>query len=294
MIVVLALLSAFVFGTGVVMQQRAAMEVPADRAARPSLLWRLVQRPLWLFGLGADVGGFALQAAALRRGSLIVVQPLITTSLVFTLVMTAAWYHEAISRHEWTYVLLVLAGLSLFLIVAAPTEDSTASADAGGWLFCLGSVLFVVLAVIIGGLRSGGRARAALFGVAAGMADAFMAVLAKAFAAVWDRGWDAVLHSWTPYALIAGGVVALLLVSTAYQAGHATVTLPVITVTDPLVGSLIGISLFGEELRLGGLRSPLVLLALAAMVGGLISLGRDARLASVIADDSPSARVSPI
>ena len=93
MIIALALLSAFVFGSGVVLQQRVAWDVPAEHAARPGLLIRLVRRPLWLLGMGADVIGFGLQAAALHSGSLVVVQPLIATSLVFTLVL-------------WTYVML--------------------------------------------------------------------------------------------------------------------------------------------------------------------------------------------
>jgi drug/metabolite transporter (DMT)-like permease len=291
MIVFLALLAAFVFGTGVVLQQRAAMEVPEDQAARPALLVRLARRPMWVIGLGADVAGFGLQAAALHHGSLILVQPLITTSLLFTLVLTSAWYHEAISRTEWAAVLLVLAGLSVFLIVASPTEESRAIANTQGWLLCTGTVVLATVLAVGGGLRAHGRVRAACLGVSAGIADAFMAVLAKALAGEWDRGIAALVRSWTPYALLAGGVATLLLVSTAYQAGHPTVSLPIITVTDPLVGSLIGILLFGEELTLGGLRSPIVVLALAAMVAGLVSLGRDTRLAEVMAERTPDPAV---
>lgn len=289
MIVLLALLSAFVFGSGVVLQRRAALEVPDEHAARPSLLIRLVQRPLWLLGLFADAGAFALQAAALHHGSLVVVQPLITTSLLFTLAITAAWYHEAISWAEWAAVLLVLAGLSVFLIVASPTEESTAAADSDGWLFCTGAVVLAAAVAVGAGLNTRGVRRAALFGVAAGIADAFMAVLAKALAGAWDHGVLALLRSWTPYALVAGGIVALLLVSTAYQAGHPTVSLPVITVTDPLVGCLVGILLFGEHLTLGGLRGPVIALAALAMCGGLAVLGRDKRLASMMVEESPAA-----
>jgi hypothetical protein len=53
-----------------------------------------------------------------------------------------------------------------------------------------------------------------------------------------------VFLTWTPYALVVGGLTAILLVSTAYQAGHPTISLPIITVVDPLVGSLVGITLF--------------------------------------------------
>lgn len=292
MIIFLALFAAFVFGGGVVLQQRAAMEVPLEYAARPGLLVRLFRRPLWMLGLVADVAGFGLQAAALHRGSLVVVQPLITTSLLFTLIFAAIWYHESISLSEWMSVLLVLVGLSVFLVVASPNETSS-SLDVSGatWVLCAAVVVLVMIAAVLGGLRAAGPARAALFGLAAGVADAFMAVLAKAFAGSFDNGVASVFRSWTPYALIVGGAVSLLLISTAYQAGHATVSLPIITVTDPLVGSLIGISVFGEHLTVGGYHGPLVVLALATMTTGLVALSRDHRLANEVAGTTQAPRV---
>ena len=285
MIVLLALLSAFVFGSGVVVQQRAAMGEPAELAGRPGLIVRLMHRPIWVVGLGADIVGFALQAAALQQGSLVVVQPLITTSLLFALILASAWYREPISVGEWGAVVLVLGGLSVFLIVASPGEQSSAAGDLRGWLLCSAVVTLVACLAVAAGLSATGRARAALLGVSAGIADAFMAVLAKAFAGSFDHGVAAVFRSWTPYALVVAGGAAILLVTTAYQAGHATVSLPIITVTDPLVGALIGITLFGEHLALGGARGPVVTLALLAMAGGLVALGRDRRLTAAIVEE---------
>ena len=282
MIVFLALLSAFVYGAGVVLQQRAALEAPPEEAARPRLLLRLVRRPLWLLGLSADVVGFGLQAAALHRGSLVVVQPLITTSLVFALVLTSVWTHEPISRRQWTAVGMVLLGLAVFLIVAAPNEESSAVAGMRDWILTTTTITAAAGVALAAGLRAVGSARAAFFAVAAGIADAFMAVMAKTFSGSFDDGLAATFRSWTPYALVAAGLIAMLLISTAYQAGHPTVSLPIITVTDPLVASLIGISLFGDELLLDGVRGPLVLLALAAMGTGLLMLSRDSRLANEV------------
>jgi drug/metabolite transporter (DMT)-like permease len=281
-IVFLALLSAFVYGAGVVLQQRAALEAPPEEAARPRLLLRLVRRPLWLLGLAADVVGFGLQAAALHRGSLVVVQPLITTSLVFALVLTSAWTHEPISRRQWTAVAMVLLGLTVFLVVAAPNEESSAVAGMRDWILTTTTITAAAGVALAAGLKAVGSARAAFFAVAAGIADAFMAVMAKTFSGSFDHGLAATFRSWTPYALVAAGLIAMLLISTAYQAGHPTVSLPIITVTDPLVASLIGISLFGDELLLDGVRGPLVVLALAAIGTGLLVLSRDSRLASEV------------
>jgi drug/metabolite transporter (DMT)-like permease len=293
-IIALALLAAFVFGGGVVLQQRVAWDVPVEYAARPGLLIRLVRRPLWLIGMGADGLGFALQALALHRGSLIVVQPLITMSLVFTFILTALLTKETISGAEWASLVVLMTGLSVFLIVASPSEQSSVTfVDTQGWLLCTGVVAALTIVLVGSGLRSTGTARAALFGVAAGMADAFMATLAKAFSGSFSHGWLAVFRTWTPYAVVAGGVTAILLISTAYQAGHPTVSLPIITVVDPLVASLIGITLFGEHVMLGGYRGPVVTLAVLAIAGGLVALARNDRVSHEIAGGEHSDRTVP-
>jgi hypothetical protein len=280
-IVVLAVLSALVYGAGVAIQQRAALEEPQELAARPTLLVRLAQRPLWLAGLAADIAGFALQAAALHTGALVVVQPLITTNLLFALAIIAVWSRSGVSIREWAAVVVLLAGLCIFLIVGSPTEQSTARATAADWFVALGSGAAAVVTATLVGLRSSGRARAAAFAVAAGVADAYMAVLAKAFADSFDHGLVSVVTSWPAYALLVGGVSAILLTATAYQAGHATIALPIITIADPLFGSVVGVGLFGEALRLGGDRGPAVIGALVAMVVGLVVLTTTDRLTPV-------------
>jgi drug/metabolite transporter (DMT)-like permease len=278
MTLLFAVSAALVFGAGVAFQQRAAVTVPTRYAGKPGLLFRLVRNPYWLLGLLGDVGGFALQAAALRRGSLVVVQPIMTTSIVFTLWLTAAWSSHVITRTQWGAIALVLIGLSMFLIVASPPDQAHAAADTSGWILCVLWVGLVAVAAVVIGLRHQGPARAAYLGVAAGMSDAFMAVLVKAFASSFNRGLPRIFSTWTPYAVVVTGITALLLIQTAYQAGHSTISLPIITVIDPLVASLIGVTLFGERVLLGGIRAPFIAIAAITMLAGLVVLSRNERV----------------
>jgi hypothetical protein len=127
---------------------------------------------------------------------------------------------------------------------------------------------------MLAGRRMTGWPRAALFGLAAGMADAFMAVIVKAFAISFNLGFPGILRTWTPYAVVAAGITAMVLIQTAYQAGQPKIALPVITVIDPLVSSLIGVTLFGEDVLLGGVRAPIIGVAAGFMFFGLVSLAR--------------------
>jgi drug/metabolite transporter (DMT)-like permease len=286
--IALALFADLVFGLGVALQQRAALAVPQEHVLRLGLLTRLARRPLWLAGLACEIGGFALHAAALSRGSLVLVQPLLTLDLVFTLAIGAVWTHHRLTTRDWIGVACTLVGVSAFLIAASPSEESTATADTTGWLLCVGWVAFVAIVAAVWALRSGGVARAALLAVSAGVANGFMAVLTKAFADKLDEGLGATFSSWEPYAVVIAGILATLLIQSAYQAGHPTIVLPTINVADPLVSSLIGVTLFGETIASGGGRTVGVVAAVVVMLGGLVVLGRN----PLVTGDPPRAEAA--
>ena len=84
MAVALALLAALAFAVGTVLQQRGTLSVEAGDDD-PRFLTQILARPVWLAGAGAQAAGWVLQAAALDRGSLVVVQSLSALSLVAAL-----------------------------------------------------------------------------------------------------------------------------------------------------------------------------------------------------------------
>jgi uncharacterized membrane protein len=273
--VVLALFADAVFGVGVALQQRAAMGVPQEQALRLGLLTRLVRNPMWLAGLAAEICGFALHAAALAQGSLALIQPLLTLDLVFTLAICAAWTRSPLSTRDWLGVLLTITGISLFLVLASPTTESTAVAATDAWLYCSIAVIAAAGIVAVLAARAAGVRRAALLAVTAGIANGFMAVLTKAFADRFGHGVLATLRSWEPYAVAVAGVLAMLLIQSAYQAGHATIVLPTINVVDPIVSVLIGVVLFGETIQTGQGDVLVVVAALGLAFCGLALLGRN-------------------
>jgi drug/metabolite transporter (DMT)-like permease len=279
-VAVLSLLAAFIFGLGVALQQHEARAVGVDHALSPTLLLRLAGRPRWVVGLAADIGGWVFQAGALASGSLIVVQPLITTNLVFALALSAWFSGQTIGLGQWLAVMATLVGLCVFLAVARPTTESEAVASRADWLLllvCVGGLVAVMSSL---GLGSRGVSRAVWFGVAAGAAEASMAVLSKAFADEAEDGVWATFGSWEPYVLVAVGIATLTVVQTSYQVGRPTVTLPVNTVTEPLVAASVGLALFDETVRFGGWRAPVVVAAMALMAVGLVALSRSSALAA--------------
>jgi hypothetical protein len=83
----LALLSAVCFALSAALQQRGQFSLARGGAAVRGVtgLVRLIAVPVWLAGTLVLFLGYATQGAALDRGKLIVVQPLVVTTIVWAL-----------------------------------------------------------------------------------------------------------------------------------------------------------------------------------------------------------------
>lgn len=117
--IALALLAAFLFALGSVLQQRAGLDEPSEGSSA-GLLLRMARRPVWIVGIAADAIGFVAQAAALAIGRLAVVQPVLVASLVFALPLGARFTGQRISRSDVLAALLVTGALIVFLTIADP------------------------------------------------------------------------------------------------------------------------------------------------------------------------------
>jgi hypothetical protein len=273
----LAVLAAFAFGASVAFQERAASDVPRVYALRVGLLTRVVQRPIWLVGLVASGVGFLLQAAALRHGSLLVVQPVMTTTLIFALALVAFGTREPLHPAEWIGVFAVVIGLVGFLISAAPDVESRAHAGADAWWSSAAVVVVGVGIPALSALRTTGRRRAMLLGVAAGISNGYVAVLTKAFAQDLQEGVSLV-RDWPFWGLLVAGIPAVLLVQSVYQSGNLRTSLPIIAVVEPFVASLAGLLLFNEHIDLEDGRIAGVLISTVVIGMGLWRIARNPRI----------------
>ncbi len=268
----LALLAAFLFALGLVLQEKAASTLPDDAVGRGFLL-RLAREPVWLLGLAAQGAGFVAQAIALGVGSLVVVQPLLILSIVFALPLGRVLEKRTINRNEWVGAALVTGGLGV-LLVASKTDAGTDDAPIRRWLLVGGATaaLAAVLFVLARGRVP--TVRAALLGTAGGILFGLSAALTKTVMSSLDEGVGGVLGSWHVYALVAISVVAFWLEQAALQTGALAAAVATTMAFDPLSSLLFGIVLFGEDLHDSAAGTALAALALAVALAGLVVLAR--------------------
>ena len=106
------------------------MEAPAGEED-PRFLVQILRRPVWLAGAGMQLAGWVLQAAALDRGALVVVQALTSLSLVIALPLGAWITSQEISPRVWLGAGAMVAGIVLFLSVGVPQSGASSAVGVG-------------------------------------------------------------------------------------------------------------------------------------------------------------------
>jgi hypothetical protein len=271
----LALLAAALFAVAAAVQQRSAAAAPADG---PGLVRTLVRQPLWWAGSLADVAGYAAQAAALGLGSLLLVQPLLVTSLLFALPLGARFAGRPLRRADRVWSVALAAALAVFVVSGEPT----AGVDRAGLRAWLPAA--VVLGALLCGCLLGaelcrhrpgrGTTRAVLLAVATGVLYGLGAALTKGVVDLLDDGVVALLTSPETYGLVLSLGAGTLLQQAAFQAGDLAASLPAVTVGEPVVAGAIGIAVLQEHLQADGAEWVLVAGLVGVMVVSTVALAR--------------------
>jgi len=271
-----ALVAALCAAVGIVLRQRAGQTVDAgDAATAGGSMGRLLGDPLWWAGTAAAIAGYAFQALALAHGSLLLVQPLLVSALLFALPLSAALNHQRITGTEWMWAGLLTAGLAVFVLVGQPHEGHYRP-PVPAWTLAVGITASVAIVCVVLAGRCTGARRAMLLAVAVAVLLGMIAVLTKVcthrFAV---GGWQHLLSAPAIYLLIVLAVVVTVLQQRAFHAGALQASVPIMLVGEPLVAVGLGVLVLGEYLSVNGPAALVLPVAVAAMVAAAVALGRD-------------------
>lgn len=257
-VVAASLASAGFFAVSTTLKHRSAAHLPDWGELRLTQLPRLVRvtvtHPLWLAGILSDVGGLSFQVYALHLGPLSVVQPLLVSGLLFSLLLSHVTAGSRLTGSEALLGVVLTASLVAFLVVSGATS---AAARHGvtqvpdrvpAWTAAILAVLFAAGSVFLARSVPRGRA-AALLGAAVGICYASTAALIKSATDIASNGMVPLLTCWQLYTLIAVGAAGVFLNQLAFQAGPLSTSLPVIATVDPLLSVAVGVFIYDERLN---------------------------------------------
>ncbi len=273
MAILLAVLASFCNALSAVFQRIGVQSAPAKSTMSLSLITYALKRWIWLLGVAMIGLGFLLQAVALRFGQLSSVQPIVTTELLFLVLILGLWFRYRVAWRDWVSATAAAGGLAGFLVIADPRGGDTVPA-LRDWLVVFVAVGAVVVVTVLLGFTGPRWFRASMFGTAAAIVFALSAALTKVFTTLVTEGWGHVFTHWEPYALVAAGLFGLFLSQSAYHAGPITATQATLTIVDPLASVIIGIWLFGDRLQTAGWRLPAEVASMVVLFGGVFVLSQ--------------------
>lgn len=269
----LALGAALFIALGDVIHQRQAQQVTDQQVGELALFTRLLRDRQWWLGSGVAAVGFALQAAALGLGSVLLVQAVLVTSLLFALPVSARVSRRRVTRWEWVWAVLLAVSVAAIVTVGNPTPGQ-ARAPLETWTVVI-VMLGPTLALCVFGARVlPGPASAVLLALVSGTLWGVFAVLTKGVVDRLDDGWWAVLGTPELYVWAVVAVAGTAWQQASFRAGALTASLPTMTVAEPVVASALGIFVLGEALRPGEDGWLTLIVAVAVMVIATAALAR--------------------
>jgi len=268
------LLAAVLLGIGFVLQQYSAEQEPESRFLRLRILTDLLRKPRWLAGIGCMVAGYALAAWSIDHLPLTLVEPLLTTYLVWALVLAVPLSRQPVKVAEVIGALILIAGVGLLSVSRSITPIGLDFGSFSHWYAAAIIAGIAFLAVVIGHRRQG-QVRATLTGLAAGLVFGIQDALTRqTLTGLQGNSWTVLFTTWSAYALIGAGVVGIWLMQNAFSAAPLHASLPAIAAGEPLAGIALGILVFGDEVQITPGLLAIEAGGIAALIIGVIAVAR--------------------
>ncbi|MFD4138489.1 DMT family transporter [Streptomyces sp. NPDC058572] len=261
--VLLSLVSAVAYAGGAILQEHVASHTPS----RP---YAPLHQGGWWVAVALNGIGAVLHVVALAYGPLSVVQPLGALTIVFALPMAALFVRRKAGATAWRGAIMATVGLAGLLSLTGNT-DSHSLPGAQRLVLAAVTVGAVGLLFLLAQRMHRPIARSVLLAGAAGVSFGIASVFTKTAAVDWN--WAAPLTQWPSLLAIAAfATCGLLLSQASYRSAGLAAPLATVTVVNPVVAAVVGLTMFGETFRYGVTGTVLALGFGVVAAGGLILL----------------------
>src|SRR6476659_1029108 len=203
---------------------------------------------VWLLGLAAQVVGVVLQAAALDRGRVSIIQPLLVTTVIWALPLGYFLTQQTVGRREILGAALIVVGLVGFASFGHPAAgvDDASNAD---WAISVIVIGLACTALLLFANRGSLSTRAAVLGTVAGMLYGLSATMMKPVVEhLHTDGLADVVASLEFWIWAAAGIVGFLFQQLSLSTGKLVPSVATVSVANPVVSVLLGALVLQERL----------------------------------------------
>jgi drug/metabolite transporter (DMT)-like permease len=270
----ITLVAAVLLGIGFVLQQCVARQEPESRFLSLRILTDLLRKPRWLIGIACMVTGQLLAAWSLGHLELTLVEPLLTTYLLFALILAVPMAKQAMHWTEVAGALILCTGVTLLSLSRSTKPIGLSFGSFSHW-FVAAIIAGVAYIAVQTGLRRQGPARATLTGLGAGLVFGIQDALTRQTLEILQgHSVTVLLTNWPPYCLLGAGIVGLWLMQNAFSAGPLHASLPTIAAGEPVAGIVLGIVVFGDRIQISPGMLAIEAGGIAALIVGAVAVAR--------------------
>jgi drug/metabolite transporter (DMT)-like permease len=269
----LALAAALFIAIGDVMQQRSAHAVTDERVGSFTLFTRLLRDRRWWAGNLVAGAGFGLQIVALGLGSVLLVQAVLVTSLLFALPINAKLGNQRITGWQWVWAVLVAVAVAVIVTVGNP-QAGHARGSLEVWAVVAAVMGPLLILCLVGARIMSGPASAVLLALVSGSLWGLFAVLTKGVVDQLGAGIWPLLRTPELYVWVVVVIAATAYEQSAFRAGSLTASLPTVTVAEPVIASVLGVVVLAETLNTNDVGWIGLGVAIAVMVVATAQLAR--------------------
>lgn len=292
--VALAIASALVLAIGNILQSRGVNTLTHDAVPSGIIAQfiRLLRNRVWLLGGFLLLASILLQLGSLTFAPLMVVQPIGVTALVFTVLVTSIAAKQKPSAAVVRAIATCVLGVAAFVTIAALVSTQHAITDVQ--LVTILVVLVVVLvatavALVLGRAR---RMPPVLWVVLGGVYSAFVVTLGKTVilrvqTVLKSDAFSLDVANILTIACVLGiavaGGLSIYFVQRAHATNRAEVVVAGLTVIDPAVAVVFGITILAEASTAPPIAFVGFVIAGAVAVSGVFALSRAENIKTIVA-----------
>jgi drug/metabolite transporter (DMT)-like permease len=268
------LVAAVLLGVGFVLQQYSAEQEPESRFLRLRILTDLLRKPRWLLGVACMVAGYLCAAWSIGHLELTLVEPMLTTYLVWALVLAVPMSRQRVKVAEVVGALILIGGVTLLSVSRSITPIGLSFGSFSQW-YAAAIIAGIAFVAVLIGHRSSGQVRATLTGLGAGLVFGIQDALTRQTLEIMQaNSFTALFSTWSAYALVGAGIVGIWLMQNAFSAAPLHASLPAIAAGEPLAGIALGILVFGDSIQVTPGELAMEAGGIAALIVGVVAVAR--------------------
>lgn len=277
MALVLAIAVAFLVATSSLLQHGATQTVHAGGAGGFGFFRQLLGSRRWLAAKSLDVLALGLEIVALSKGSLVLFQTVITSSVVIATVAESRRSRRRLHKREVAGGMAIVLGAG-FVGLAHP-EGPDVEVSLRGWLLAT----LVIAALIVVGLsvaRGRPTIEASMLAIATGTLFSFDAAFLKNATTLWSAHGFTILVLASVLGYLVAAVIGNVLIHRAYRRAPLRFSLPALTAAQPVSAIVIALLVLQEHFPSGSI-------ARVSTFGGITFVVLGSFVASGAASDTP-------